>query len=415
MMNRIPQLWIEDYNYPLDDDRIAKYPLPERDASKLLVYRRGMVTERIFRDIAQELPEGAVMVFNDTKVVPARLHFQRPTGAHIEIFCLQPEAPNEYNLAFATTEECTWKCVIGNAKRWKDDILHLYNPDGNDEVRQMDLKAQLISRDGQTGRVAFSWGNGAPFSRVLEVCGAIPIPPYLNRNTEAIDYERYQTLYARIRGSVAAPTAGLHFTEGVLDRIRAKGIDTETVCLHVGAGTFLPVKTSAVAEHPMHREPFVVTRAFLEDILRNQRKRIAVGTTSVRTLESLYYIGVSILETGQPADVEQWAPYQRDYTATTREALQAIVRYLDAQGMDSLSVGTRIIIVPGFRFRLTDVLVTNFHQPESTLILLVSAFIGGDWKTIYRYALTHGFRFLSYGDSSLLFRADNVGTLDDIS
>ena len=409
----VPQLRIEDYNYPLDNDRIAKYPLPERDASKLLVYRDGKVTERIFREISDELPADAIMVFNDTKVVPARLHFQRPTGAHIEIFCLEPVTPNEYNLAFATTQSCVWKCVIGNAKRWKEDLLTLSNPAGDPTVAAMQLEARLIARDGQTGQVEFSWKNGEPFSRVLEVCGAVPIPPYLNRGTEAIDNERYQTLYARFRGSVAAPTAGLHFTENVLQRIREKGIDTETVCLHVGAGTFLPVKSSDVAEHPMHREPFVVTRAFLADLLGRKRPVIAVGTTSVRTLESLYYVGVSILETGQPQDVAQWAPYERTYTVPTREALQAIVDYLDAQGLDRLSVGTRIIIVPGFRFRLVDVLVTNFHQPESTLILLVSAFVGGDWKTIYRYALMHGFRFLSYGDSSLLFRSDKVATLTD--
>ena len=400
----IPQLRIEDYNYPLPDERIAKYPLPERDASKLLIYRAGKVSERIFRNLPEELPEGSLMVFNDTKVVPARLHFQRPTGAHIEIFCLQPEAPNEYNLAFAATEHCEWKCVIGNAKRWKSDVLTLYNPENRPDVTAMGLQARLISRDGQTGRVAFCWKDGSPFSRVLEICGSVPIPPYLNRDTEDIDLERYQTLYARFRGSVAAPTAGLHFTEEVLRRIREKGIDTETVCLHVGAGTFLPVKSSDVSEHPMHREPFVVKKAFLERLRSTRGKVIAVGTTSVRTLESLYYVGISILETGSPEDVDQWAPYTRDYTATTEEALRAILDFLERKGMDELKVGTRIIIVPGFRFRIVNLLITNFHQPESTLILLVSAFVGGDWKTIYRYALMHGFRFLSYGDSSLLER-----------
>lgn len=400
----IPELHIEDYNYPLDDARIAKYPLAERDSSKLLRYHDGKVDEFVFREIPQLLPENAVMVFNDTKVVPARLHFQRPTGAHIEIFCLQPVEPAEYATAFAATGKCSWKCVIGNAKRWKDDILHLYNPSGDPAVASMGLNARLLGRDGETGTVEFEWSDGSPFSRVLEVCGTVPIPPYLNRETEAIDTERYQTLYARIRGSVAAPTAGLHFTENVLDRIKAKGIDTETVCLHVGAGTFLPVKSSNVAEHPMHREPFVVSRDFIRGILDSGKKIIAVGTTSVRTLESLYYIGVSILETGSPEDVRQWAPYEREYSWTTAEALGAIVKYLDENGLDSLVAGTRIIIVPGFRFRLVDVLVTNFHQPESTLILLVSAFVGGDWRTIYDYALGHGFRFLSYGDSSLLFR-----------
>ena len=398
----IPEIHIEDYNYPLPDERIAKYPLPERDGSKLLHYKDGKVDEHVFRDLPGLLPEGALMVFNDTKVVPARMHFQRPSGAHIEIFCLEPVDPVEYNTAFAATQRCTWKCVIGNAKRWKDDVLTLY---GADATSGMGLEARLMSREGQTGVVEFAWKDGSPFSRVLEVCGTIPIPPYLNRKSESIDIERYQTLYAHIRGSVAAPTAGLHFTESVLEQIREKGIDTQTVCLHVGAGTFLPVKSSLVSEHPMHREPFVVSLQLLKDICRKDRELIAVGTTSVRTLESLYYIGVSCIETGAPADVRQWAPYDREYPYSTKEALEAIIQYLEENGLDALQAGTRIIIVPGFQFRLVDRMVTNFHQPESTLILLVSAFVGGDWRTIYDYALGHGFRFLSYGDSSLLERA----------
>ena len=401
----IPEIHIEDYNYGLDDARIAKYPLPERDASKLLHYKDGKVEEKIFRQLPDLLPQNALMVFNDTKVVPARLHFQRETGAVIEVFCLEPVSPVEYNTAFAATDSCSWKCVIGNAKKWKEDTLKLYNPDNSESIAQMGLVADLEGREGQTGVVRFSWSNGAPFSRVLELAGTVPIPPYLNRESEAIDTERYQTLYAHIRGSVAAPTAGLHFTEEVLNRIREKGIETETVCLHVGAGTFLPVKSSLVSEHPMHREPFVVTKALLQELAANQRPLIAVGTTSVRTLESLYYIGVSCIETGKPADVAQWAPYEREYPYSTQEALQAVVGYLDREGLDQLVAGTRIIIVPGFRFRLVDKLVTNFHQPESTLILLVSAFVNGDWRTIYDYALSHGFRFLSYGDSSLLERA----------
>ena len=401
----IPEIHIEDYNYPLTDERIAKYPLAERDSSKLLRYREGKVDHFVFRDLPDLLPDNAIMVFNDTKVVPARLHFERETGAHIELFCLEPIAPNEYNLAFAASEKCSWKCVIGNAKRWKNDVLRLCNPENSKEVAEIGLEARLIERDGQTGTVEFSWKNGAPFSAVLDICGAIPIPPYLNRDTEDIDYERYQTLYARIRGSVAAPTAGLHFTDNVLSRISDKGIDRETVCLHVGAGTFLPVKSSNVSEHVMHREPFVVSKDFLKRILSGI-KVVAVGTTSVRTLESLYYVGVSIIEKGEPEDVAQWAPYERSYNYSTEEAIKAIIDYLDKKGLEELKAGTRIIIVPGFKFRLVDILVTNFHQPESTLILLVSAFVGGDWRTIYDYALTNGFRFLSYGDSSLLFRVD---------
>lgn len=398
----IPELHIEDYRYPLPDERIAKYPLPERDASKLLLYDSGHVTESVFRHLADYIPSGSLMVFNDTKVVPARMHFQRPSGAHIEIFCLEPVLPVEYNTAFAATSQCIWKCVIGNAKRWKDDILTLYK---TEDTPDMGLTARLLDREGQTGIVEFSWTDGSPFSRVLEVCGTVPIPPYLNRESEDIDLERYQTLYAHIRGSVAAPTAGLHFTEGVLESLRTKDIQTKTVCLHVGAGTFLPVKSSLVSEHPMHREPFVVTLQLLNDIYRNDNELVAVGTTSVRTLESLYYIGVSCIENGAPADVNQWAPYERAYPYSTQEALEAIISYLERNGLDELKVGTRIIIVPGFRFRLVDRLITNFHQPESTLILLVSAFVGGDWRTIYDYALSHDFRFLSYGDSSLLVRA----------
>ncbi len=401
----IPEIRIEDYNYNLPDERIAKYPLAQRDLSKLLYYKDGVPTEHKFSDIASILPEGSLMVFNDTKVVPARLHFQRETGAHIEIFCLEPVQPEEYVTMFAETASCKWKCIVGNVKRWKNDTLYIYNPESLPEVAEMNLRADLVERTGETSIVEFKWDNGAPFSKVLEVCGNVPIPPYLNRETEDIDLDRYQTLYARFRGSVAAPTAGLHFTETVLDQIRDRGIQEETVCLHVGAGTFLPVKSSLVAEHTMHREPFVVTVEFLEKLVSAQGKVIAVGTTSVRTLESLYYVGVSCIEGGRPEDVDQWAPYSRDYQYTTEEALEGIMRYLRENHLKELKVGTRIIIVPGFQFRIVDMLVTNFHQPQSTLLLLISAFVGGDWKTIYDFAIGNGFRFLSYGDSSLLIRA----------
>ena len=401
----IPDIRIEDYNYPLTDDRIAKYPLPQRDASKLLIYKDGVPSESVFRSLPDFLPEGALMIFNDTRVVPARMHFRRDTGAHIEIFCLEPVQPAEYNTSFSSTEKCSWKCVIGNSKRWKDDIL-TYDCPSDSALATMHLTASLVSREGQTGVVEFHWEGGEPFSRVLEECGQVPIPPYLNRETEAIDLERYQTLYAHIRGSVAAPTAGLHFTEAVLENIRAKSIDTQNVCLHVGAGTFLPVKSSRVAEHPMHREPFSINLDLLKKLRAGGRPCIAVGTTSVRTLESLFYAGVSIIEKGEPEDIGQWVPYEREYPYGTEEALDAIISYLEVHGLSELKLGTRIIIVPGFRFRIVDMMVTNFHQPESTLILLISAFVGGDWKTIYNFALSHGFRFLSYGDSSLLFRRD---------
>lgn len=400
----IPEISIENYNYNLPDDRIAKYPLSERDMSKLLVYKDSEIQEHRFTSMPEFLPEGHLMVFNDTKVVPARLHFQRETGAHIEIFCLEPVQPEEYVSMFAVTQSCRWKCIVGNVKRWKGDTLRLYNPEGSEGIAAMDLKADLIERNGETSIVEFSWSDGAPFSAVLESCGSIPIPPYLNRETESVDLERYQTLYAKYRGSVAAPTAGLHFTEKVLDDIRAKGIKTGTVCLHVGAGTFLPVKSSRVAEHTMHREPFVITKEFLMTLIGSLGKVIAVGTTSVRTLESLYYVGVSCIETGRPDDVRQWDPYTKSYEYSVDQALSSLLSYMETHDMESLQIGTSIIIVPGFKFRVVDVLVTNFHQPQSTLLLLISAFVKGDWERIYDYALKHGFRFLSYGDSSLLFR-----------
>ena len=404
----IPQIHIEDYSYDLPDSRIAKYPLERRDSSKLLIYKDGTVRDSVFSSLPQELPGDSLMIFNDTRVVPARLFFRRRTGAHIEIFCLEPVSPAEYVAAFAATGLCRWKCVIGNSKRWKGDVLAL---DGSEvgELAQMRLRASLVSLEGQTGTVEFTWDGGAPFSRVLELCGKVPIPPYLNRDTEAIDLERYQTTYARVRGSVAAPTAGLHFTPEVLERIKSRGILTADVCLHVGAGTFLPVKSSLVSEHPMHREPFIVKRSLLETLAKGSKSVTAVGTTSVRTLESLYYVGVECLEhkgerDWSPSDVDQWAPYTREYPFSTAEALGAIVDYLDSRGLDCLKLGTRIIIVPGFRFRIVERMVTNFHQPQSTLLLLISAFVGGDWRTIYDHALRGGYRFLSYGDSSLLFK-----------
>ena len=400
----IDEIRIEDYSYDLPDDRIAKYPLPERDSSKLLKYTEGTVNEYRFRDIASLIPEGSLMIFNDTKVVPARLHFQRATGAHIEIFCLEPVFPAEYATMFAVTGACRWKCIVGNVKRWKNDLLDLYNPEDNQEISSLGLKASLVERQGETSIVEFTWNGEVPFSKVLEMGGSVPIPPYLNRETEAVDLERYQTLYARYRGSVAAPTAGLHFTEKVMQEIRERGTDTDTVCLHVGAGTFLPVKSSLVSEHNMHREPFTVTVELLEKLLDRNRKVVAVGTTSVRTLESLYYAGVKCIENGTPDDISQWEPYEREYPYTVEESLSAIVRYLKKNGLPALNIGTRIIIVPGYRFRIVDILVTNFHQPQSTLLLLISAFVNGDWHRIYDYALGNSFRFLSYGDSSILFR-----------
>lgn len=400
----IPNIDIKDYSYPLTEDRIAKYPLPERDSSKLLVYKDGNISARIFSELPSILPGGGLMVFNDTKVVPARLHFAKPSGAAIEIFCLEPADPPEYDRAFAAVGRCRWKCVVGNSKRWKEGSVSLVNPGGSAEIEAMDLQAVLIEKDGRTGLVEFSWKQDLPFSRVLEIAGSVPIPPYLNRESESIDIERYQTTYARWRGSVAAPTAGLHFTSKEIDAIRSNDTVIADVCLHVGAGTFLPVKSGNVSGHEMHREPFSIKLDLLRRLRDGGREVTAVGTTSVRTLESLYYAGVSCIEKGYPEDISQWAPYEREYPYSTSEALDALVRFLEGRGEDNLLLGTRIIIVPGFRWRIVDRLVTNFHQSESTLILLVAAFVGEDWRRIYDFALSEGFRFLSYGDSSLLYR-----------
>lgn len=403
----IPEIHIEDYAYPLPSERIAKYPLQERDASKLLVYREGKIDEKVFTDLPSYVENESIFVFNDTKVVPARLFFHKETGAVIEIFCLEPVLPVEYNLIFSATDACRWKCIIGNAKKWKGGSLKLENTINDQQLESLSLTADLIERDGATAVVEFSWKGGLPFSSVLEICGRVPIPPYLDRETESIDSERYQTLYARYRGSVAAPTAGLHFTERVLNAIKEKNIDMEEVCLHVGAGTFLPVKDSLVSRHTMHREPFSVRRGLIERLRDRKSPVTAVGTTSVRTLESLYYLGLHCITDGEPGEVSQWEAYEADNGVSFGQSMDALIAYMDRKGLDCLTSGTRIIIVPGFRFRVVDRLVTNFHQPQSTLLLLISAFVGGDWKTIYDYALSHGFRFLSYGDSSLLFRHED--------
>ena len=405
----VQDIRIEDYTYSLPEARIARYPLAQRDDSKLLVFTEstGRVPEnRKFRDIADYLPDNSLMVFNNTKVVPARLLFRKETGALIEVFCLEPSEPQDYQLCFATTSTCRWKAIVGNSKRWKQGRLKLYVDTGNPQrklLEDMALEVELVER-GATSVVAFSWKGGWSFSQVMEHCGRIPIPPYLKRDTEAIDQERYQTWYARREGSVAAPTAGLHFAQRELDAIDAKGITRLNLCLHVGAGTFLPVKSETIGDHTMHSEPFSVSRAFLATLRdKGGRPVTAVGTTSTRCLESLYYLGVHCLEQGEPGFVEQWEPYREEgYGWSLEEALSALISYMESQGIEELVSRTRIIIVPGFRFRVINFLVTNFHQPQSTLLLLIGAFVGEAWHDIYDFALANDFRFLSYGDSSLL-------------
>jgi len=405
----IPEINISDFNYTLPDTRIAKFPLACRDSSKLLFSRSGEIKDYVFTDLPSLLPSDAMMVFNETKVVPARLHFHRKSGAHIEVFCLEPDTPSDYVSNFAAKGSCRWKCVVGNVKRWKEnEEIIIMNPASSAEVDAINLRASLIKRNGETSIVEFRWSADAEFSEILDICGTIPIPPYLNRETQSIDLERYQTTYALVRGSVAAPTAGLHFTPEVMRNIKDKGIDIRKVCLHVGAGTFLPVKSERISGHTMHREPFVVTLDFLHALMAHKqagKPLAAVGTTSVRTLESLYWAGIQCRNTGNLHDIGQWEPYsdsnQDDVSAA--DALEALISYAERYGMSEISLGTSIIIVPGYRLRIVDMLVTNFHQPQSTLLLLISAFVGEKWRKIYSHALDNGYRFLSYGDSSLLF------------
>ena len=398
---------ISEFNYPLPDERIAKFPLPVRDQSKLLLYRHGEVTEDIFTSLPDYLPANSLMIFNNTKVIQARLHFHKETGALIEVFCLEPVQPNDYALNFQQTEHAAWLCMIGNLKKWKEGAL---KREITVKGKPLTLTAERGACHGTSHWVDFRWNNPEiTFADILEVFGELPIPPYLNRETQESDKETYQTVYSKIKGSVAAPTAGLHFTPRVLDALREKGVALEELTLHVGAGTFKPVKSEEIEGHEMHTEYISVNRSTLEKLVAHEGKAIAVGTTSVRTLESLYHIGVTLLHnpnaTEEDLHVQQWQPYETALeTAATPavDALQAIIAYLDRHHMQTLHSSTQIFIAPGYEYRIVKAMVTNFHQPQSTLLLLVSAFLHGDWRKIYDYALAHDFRFLSYGDSSLL-------------
>lgn len=399
------QIRIEDFDYPLTDGRIAKFPLTKRDESKLLLYKQGEIEETQFRYITRFLPADALMVFNNTRVIQARLLFRKPTGARIEVFCLEPVEPHDYALVFRQTERCRWMCLVGNLKKWKEGVLSREVSVGGGTVI---LKAERLQSCGDSHLIEFTWNQPAcTFADLLDAAGVLPIPPYLNRETEASDLQAYQTVYSKVKGSVAAPTAGLHFTPEVLADIDAQGIGREEVTLHVGAGTFKPVKSETIEGHEMHTEFISVRRSSIERVKNNLGRIIAVGTTSVRTLESLYYIGVTLAAnpnaTAEELVVGQWMPYdEANNRLPVADALQQIVDYLDRNGGDRLVTATRIIIVPGYEFKVVRGLVTNFHQPKSTLLLLISAFVKGDWRTIYNYALAHDFRFLSYGDSSLL-------------
>lgn len=405
MSNKTQQIRIEEYDYPLPDERIAKFPLVKRDESKLLLYKDGQVSESVFKHIADYLPAGSLLVYNNTRVIQARLLFQKATGARIEVFCLEPAEPHDYALIFQQTERCSWICLVGNLKKWKDGLLTKKVTIQGEEVI---LSAEKKESHGDSHRIEFTWDNPKyTFADLLDAAGVLPIPPYLHRETEKSDLVTYQTVYSKIKGSVAAPTAGLHFTPEVLADVDAHGIGREEVTLHVGAGTFKPVKSETIEGHEMHTEFISVRRSSIERIQKNLGKIIAVGTTSVRTLESLYYIGVKLAShpdaTSEELVVNQWMPYEAENNRIpVAEALQHILDYLDRHQADKLVTATQIIIAPGYEFKVVRGIITNFHQPKSTLLLLISAFVKGNWRTIYDYALSHDFRFLSYGDSSLL-------------
>lgn len=437
---------ISDYNYPLPDERIAKFPLAQRDHSKLLIYNKGEVGEDTFLHLPDYLPAGALMVFNNTRVIQARMHFRKsnadgePQGALIEVFLLEPAEPSDYELMFQTTRRCSWYCLVGNLKKWKDAPLHRTIVINGHEII---VSATREGEHGTSQRIAFEWeyvhrgsqndfslhqGSSVQnstlpplsFAEIIDAVGELPIPPYLNRETEESDKTTYQTVYSKIKGSVAAPTAGLHFTPEVLADLDAHGIDREELTLHVGAGTFKPVKSEKIEGHEMHTEYISVRRQTLEKLLKHDCRAIAVGTTSVRTLESLYYMGLKVLQNPDVKEeelhVNQWEPYEEfgkntecDYVkrsscmaSTPQESITALLGWLDRNQLTTLHSSTQIIIAPGYEYKIVKMLVTNFHQPQSTLLLLVSAFVHGDWHKIYEYALSHDFRFLSYGDSSLL-------------
>jgi len=403
-MFQAKKISIEEYNYALPDEKIAKFPLEKRDESKLLLYKNNSIVQSSFKNIADYLPENALMVFNNTKVIQARLYFQKTTGARIEIFCLEPHEPSDYILAFQANQKCVWKCMIGNAKKWKvETIAKNFLIEGKSVL----LTAKKISSAVNTHLIEFSWNNtSVTFADILENVGELPIPPYLHRETCEQDKETYQTVYSKIKGSVAAPTAGLHFTDAVFHSLKKKNIECEEVTLHVGAGTFQPVKSKTIDGHEMHTEFFSVRKKTIAHLKEKADNIIAVGTTSVRTLESLYYIGVLLQEnlekSAENLKVTQWQPYEKPETLSIDEALQQILNYLEKNNLETLKAETQIIIVPDYRFKIVKGIVTNFHQPQSTLLLLISAFVGEEWKKIYDYALGNDFRFLSYGDSSLL-------------
>ena len=395
---------IEDYNYPLPDERIAKFPISRRDQSKLLIYNKGSISQDVFYHLPNYLPSDTLLVFNNTRVIQARLHFRKMTGALIEVFLLEPAVPTDYEQIFQARSHCSWYCIIGNLKKWKEgDLQKIMDIHG----KEITLTVRRQEMHQTSHKVDFEWNdNSISFAEIIDAVGELPIPPYLNRNTEESDKITYQTVYSKIKGSVAAPTAGLHFTQEVLDAIDQKQIIREEITLHVGAGTFKPVKSKEIEGHMMHTEFFSVKKTTIEKLIHYHASAIAVGTTSVRTLESLYYIGCKLANNPEYSSellhVDQWEPYDMHYQLSPIEALQQIMDYMERNHLNVLQADTQIIIAPGYDYKIVKMLITNFHQPQSTLLLLVSAFVNGDWRRIYDYALANDFRFLSYGDSSLL-------------
>ncbi len=396
--NQDKPIFINDFNYSLPDTKIAKYPLEQRDNSKLLYYNQGNISQDIFKNISHYLTPNTLLVYNNTRVIQARLFFQKPTGAVIEIFCLEPFAPSDYTLSLSNCEKTVWKCMVGNRKKWKVGVLQ--------QTFTLNKKVITLSAEKKEhDLIEFTWDNNSiSFAEILTHIGELPIPPYLNRKSEDKDKTTYQTVYSKIDGSVASPTAGLHFTDEVLKQLKTKNIQTEELTLHVGAGTFKPVQSDTVNNHKMHTERIIITRKTLKNIITHLGNITAVGTTSVRTLESLYFIGLNIDKmSSNPFFIKQWQPYQpTNQHLSTQKSLQTILNYMQTKELDFIEAETQILIKPGYTFHLVDAIITNFHQPKSTLLLLVSAFVGNDWKKIYDFALQNNFRFLSYGDSSLL-------------
>ncbi len=403
-MKAYKNIKISDFNYELPDSKIAKYPLANRDESKLLVFKDGKISESVFKNSPAFLPEKAQLVFNNTRVIHARLFFRKESGSKIEIFCLEPLEPADYQIAFHQTNETTWKCMVGNLKKWKGETLHQSLVIAGETVI---LSAEKGEQTGNTVAVRFFWDKPFSFAEIIEHSGTLPIPPYLNRETEETDEETYQTVYAKIDGSVAAPTAGLHFTEPVFDALKTKGISTHEITLHVGAGTFQPVKAETLSGHTMHREMVIIPKTLISAFYKDPEKIIAVGTTSVRSLESLYWLGLQ-LENGlfnpEKPEVSQWEPYKTEPKISLKKSLENILDYLENSKLGKIQFSTQIIILPGYQFKVIEGMFTNFHQPQSTLLLLIAAFLGDKWKEIYNYALANNFRFLSYGDSNLYLR-----------